>query len=94
MDGLGYLIMDKATPHWTEDILNKYQTYKSFISFIPAGLTRYFQPLDVSVNKPFKTVLKEKNILTFALKKVMIIKQYQDIKLLNLYAAFGMIIIS
>ena len=62
IDGYGYFIMDKATAHWTEEILTNYKTDKSFISFIPAGLTRYFQPLDVSVNKPFKTALKQKYI--------------------------------
>jgi hypothetical protein len=33
IDGFGYLIMVKATSHWTEDILNKYQKDKSFINF-------------------------------------------------------------
>ena len=57
--------MDKATSHWHEDILNKYQTDFNFICFIPAELTRYFLPLDASVNKLFKTALKEKYINFF-----------------------------
>ena len=30
------------------------------ISLIPGGLTRYVQPLDASINKPFKDELKKK----------------------------------
>ena len=57
-DGVGYLIMDKATSHYDNDIIKKFK----FISFIPSGLTRYLQPLDVSINKVFKNAIKEKYI--------------------------------
>ena len=30
--------------------------------FIPAGLTRFIQPLDVVINKPFKDALRKKYI--------------------------------
>lgn len=32
------------------------------ITLIPGGLTRYYQPLDVSINKPFKNALSERYI--------------------------------
>ena len=34
------------------------------ISFIPGGLTRFFHPLNVVINKPFKSAMKEKYIIT------------------------------
>ena len=61
-DGVVYRIMDKATFHYDSDILQKFTNENKFISFIPSGLTRYLQPLDVSVNKIFKSAIKEKYI--------------------------------
>ena len=66
MDGIGYLILDKATLLIDEDIIRLQTSDYRFISFIPADLTRYLQSLDVSV-----AILKnhsEKNMLIFALK--------------------------
>lgn len=54
--------MDKATSHLDEDIIKRQTNDYRFILFIPAGLTRYLQPLDVSVNGPFKKGLREKYI--------------------------------
>ena len=58
-DGMGYLILDKATSHFTENIIAKYTNDYKFMTFIPSGLTRYLQPLDVVVNKPFKEAIKK-----------------------------------
>ena len=33
-----------------------------YLSFIPGGLTRFLQPLDVVINKPFKDALRKKYI--------------------------------
>ena len=61
-EGFGYLIMDKAPSHITEESLAIMKNDKNLISFIHAGLTRFIQPLDASINKPFKDALKKKNI--------------------------------
>ena len=59
-DGVGYLIMDKATSHYDNDMIKKFANENKFISFIPSGLTRYLQLLDISVNKVFKNAINEK----------------------------------
>ena len=59
-DNLGYLILDKATSHITQNILDTFKSNNQFLSFIPAGLTRFIQPLDVVVNKPYKDSLRKK----------------------------------
>ena len=61
-DGVGYLIMDIATSHYDNNIIKKFANENKFISFIPSGLTRYLQPLDISVNKVFKNAINEKYI--------------------------------
>jgi hypothetical protein len=61
-DGEGYLIMDKNTSHYDNDLIKKFTNQNKFISFIPSGLIRYLQPLDMPVNKVFKNAIKEKYI--------------------------------
>ena len=58
-EGDGYLILDKATSHLNDEFINEFTTENKIISFIPSGLTRYLQPLDVVVSRPFKNALKE-----------------------------------
>ncbi len=59
-DNEGFLILDKATSHITKEIIKDFIFGNREISFISGGLTRFFQSLDVVVNKPFKSSIKEK----------------------------------
>ena len=61
-DGLGFLILDKATLNLTANILETFKNNNQYLSFIPAGLTLFIQPLDMVINKPFKDALRKKYI--------------------------------
>ena len=53
------LILDKVPSHCSEvtlDFMNKNQIKRLFI---PGGLTRKWQKLDIVINKPFKDCLKK-----------------------------------
>jgi len=52
--------MDWAPSHGNTQILKIFKGGNREITLIPGGLTRYYQPLDVSINKPFKNALREK----------------------------------
>ena len=54
------LVMDDASMHKIDIVKNKIKECNTKISMIPGGLARYLQPLDVSINKPFKDELKKK----------------------------------
>ena len=53
------LVMDTASFHVTEGILNLLRANNIVPSIIPAGCTGLLQPLDTAVNKPFKEYLRE-----------------------------------
>ena len=54
------LILDKAPSHCGEEILNYMNEQKIKRIFIPGGLTRKLQPLDIGINKQFKESLRKK----------------------------------
>ena len=54
--------MDRATSHYSDNLIKSFINNNSTYILIPAGLTRYLQPLDVSVNFPFKNYLKQEYI--------------------------------
>ena len=58
----GFLILDQASSHVTENVIKELSGVNREIAFIPTGLTRFLQPLDVSINKPFKQALREKYV--------------------------------
>ena len=56
------LVMDDASMHKLDVIKKKKNDWEATISMIPGGLTRYLQPLNASINKPFKDELRKKYI--------------------------------
>jgi hypothetical protein len=48
------LVMDSMNAHTTPAVTNKLTNMKTARAIIPGGLTSCCQPLDVSINKPFK----------------------------------------
>ena len=56
------LIYDKAPMHVTDEIRNLYTSGKKQLIEIPNGLTSIIQPLDVSINFPFKNAIRNKYI--------------------------------
>ena len=47
--------MDSMRAHLTEDVKKKVNEENTIPVIIPVGLTKILQPLDISVNKSFKT---------------------------------------
>ena len=54
------LILDDASMHKTPGIRKSIELSETKVMMIPDGLTRYLQPLDVSINKPFKDGIRRK----------------------------------
>ena len=52
------LTLDEAPCHQTEKVFNALKESGIFPLFIPAGTTSILQPLDVSINRPFKDKLR------------------------------------
>jgi DDE superfamily endonuclease len=53
------LILDSCRAHLTENVKREINKY-SKMAVIPAGLTKKLQPLDISVNRSFKSKLRKK----------------------------------
>ncbi|KAL4512506.1 hypothetical protein ABPG72_020343, partial [Tetrahymena utriculariae] len=56
------LIMDKCSSHTTQAVTEQLEKLDTKVIYIPSGCTFSLQPLDVSINAPFKRALKEKYI--------------------------------
>ncbi len=63
------LIFDKAPSHIDIEILAKIKINNTYWIFVPGGLTRYLQPLDIGVNKVFKEALKKEYLYLENLNK-------------------------
>ena len=52
------MVLDSFRGHLNEDVKNKLQRGRTDIIVIPGGVTSILQPLDLSINKPFKESLR------------------------------------
>lgn len=53
------LILDRCTSHLSSKLKNLLERHNIEIIFIPSGATSILQPLDVSINKPFKDFFRK-----------------------------------
>ena len=54
------MVMDVFTCQMTEDVVKQYEDNNIFIVNVPNNITKYYQPLDVTVNGHCKKFLKRK----------------------------------
>jgi len=59
-DQPSFLIMDLFAAHKTQEVLDTLWANDITVSMIPGGCTGLVQPIDVSINWPFKDILKVK----------------------------------
>ena len=52
-------MLDSFKCHISDDIKDRLRKMKTIMGVIPGGCTKLLQPLDVSINKPFKIVFRE-----------------------------------
>lgn len=53
------LVLDQFRAHISEPTKKCFKEVKTHLAVIPGGLTSQLQPLDVSINKPFKVFMRE-----------------------------------
>ena len=59
LDGYPTLMaLDMFGGHKTEEVLDTLSAYDITLSVIPGGCTGLIQPLDISINRPYKDILK------------------------------------
>ena len=64
------LVLDLFAAHKTPEVLDTFLANDIIVSLIPGGCTSLVQPLDVSINRPFKDILKV--ILTLLILRVFL----------------------
>jgi hypothetical protein len=75
------LLMDSFSGHKTEEVKVALRNCNIDLVMIPGGCTKYLQPLDISVNRSFKSRLKDEyhkslnsigSAITFKIKKLIV----------------------
>jgi hypothetical protein len=51
--------MDAFRGHLSDTIRNRLRNRKTYLVIIPTGMTSQLQPLDVSITKPFKHLVRK-----------------------------------
>ena len=60
------LVLDAFKGHHTDSVKNHLCEMKTELVVIPGGMTSVLQPMDVSINKPFKDRLREQYLTWIA----------------------------
>ena len=64
--------------HQNSNVVNQFENYDTELIFIPRGMTRLLQPIDVSINKPLKDYLRKKYSYYCCKKNLTFAKIYKD----------------
>ena len=80
--GSGLLIIDKAPSHICDEVIESCTRNFMNISILPAGTTSVLQPLDISINKIFKTSIKEKYI-KYCIDNNVLFSKFQKNDIIN-----------
>ena len=81
------LVMNYESMHKIDIVKVKIKEYKTKVSIIPGGLTRYLQSLDVCINKLFKDELKKRYTKYWKVQKdtkTKILRRYNKLGWRNL----------
>ena len=65
------LILDKSPLFYNKEIIDLFNKNKTFYIYIPFGLTKYLQPLDLNINNYFKEALIREYILDKNINKYL-----------------------
>jgi len=69
------LALDMFGGHKTDEVLDTMRAHNITLSVIPGGCTSMVQPLNISINRPYKDILKvsiNKALVRFCAKEVLI----------------------
>ena len=60
------LVLDAFKGHLTDSVKNQLHKIKTELVVIPGGMTSVLQPMDISINKPFKDRLRQQYLTLIA----------------------------
>ena len=73
------MLLNKAPSHLSKNIISYLEINQTEYTLIPGKLTRFLQPLDIGINMPFKSQLKNKFLISEANKLINI----EEVKTIN-----------